>query len=80
MGEEKGGERQNYSIQKDIPVAFQCGYSVCMHGQRDGVCPFPSTSCSEIGTFPWKISNTAFVPSFQEKKCIKHLVTDRAEA
>lgn len=37
----KGGKRQNYSVQKDISVAFQCGDGVCMHGQRDGGVPSP---------------------------------------
>lgn len=40
-GRGKGGKRQNYSIQKDISVAFQCGDGVCMHGQRDGGVPSP---------------------------------------
>lgn len=39
--ERKRGKRQNFSVQKDISVAFQCGYSVCMHGQRDGAVPSP---------------------------------------
>lgn len=33
------GERQSYSIQKDTSFAFQFGYNVCMHWQRN--CGFP---------------------------------------
>lgn len=32
-------KRQNYSVQKDLSLAFQRGYNVCVHCQRD--CFFP---------------------------------------
>lgn len=41
VGDGKWEKRQDYSVQKGISVAFQCGYGVCMHGQRDGVVPSP---------------------------------------
>lgn len=65
MGEEKGEKTELFRTERHL-CCFP-GWVQCLHARAERwCCPFPSTSWSKIGTFPWKISNKVFVPSFQE--------------